>query len=517
MSINFPTSLDALTNPTASDNTVTISHAGQHSNANDAIEAIETKLGIDSSTNTSSIDYKLKNSASINPGHKHSLLAGISDVAITSPATGNGLFYNSTSGKWENADTSVADASTSVKGVSKLSTTPVSPTNPISVGDNDTRVPTQNENDALVGTSGTAVSSSNKLVDNANTAGTGLLTRNAMTAISIFGTGIDGDITITSGTTTLTRDMYYNNLTLNTGAILNANSYLIFVKGTLTQEGTGKIKNNGGNGGNGTAGSSSTGGTPAGTAGTSTNLGTLPASKAGVVGGVGGNGASGGAGSGVNGLSGMAGIASTNSLFSQQTLSNGYGGDGEAQYGYGPAFGGAIGTAGESTVSLGYPNDLMTIKNFATFLSGTFTQFKGASGNGGAGGGGGGSGDGNSGRYGGGGGAGGGSGGNGGIIVVFANTIIINTGVTLFQAIGGDGGNGGNAGVPNQIGGGGGGGAGSGGNGGYIIIVYRTKSGTITYDVVSGSNGSCGVRTGAGHDGALPSGKITGQKLEIII
>ena len=40
------------------------------------------------------------------------------------------------------------DASSTVKGISKLSTNPVSPTNPIAVGDNDTRVPTQGENDA---------------------------------------------------------------------------------------------------------------------------------------------------------------------------------------------------------------------------------------------------------------------------------------------------------------------------------------------------------------------------------
>jgi len=58
-----------------------------------------------------------------------------------------------------------ADASTSVKGITKLSTAPVSATEPIAAGTNDTRIPTQDENDALVGTSGTSVSSSNKLVD----------------------------------------------------------------------------------------------------------------------------------------------------------------------------------------------------------------------------------------------------------------------------------------------------------------------------------------------------------------
>lgn len=46
----------------------------------------------------------------------------------------------------------VSDASTTVKGVTKVSVAPVLSSNPVSVGDNDPRVPTQNENDALVGT-----------------------------------------------------------------------------------------------------------------------------------------------------------------------------------------------------------------------------------------------------------------------------------------------------------------------------------------------------------------------------
>jgi len=55
------------------------------------------------------------------------------------------------------------DASTTVKGITKLATAPASPTSPIAVGDNDGRVPTQGENDALVGSSGTP-SSSNKYI-----------------------------------------------------------------------------------------------------------------------------------------------------------------------------------------------------------------------------------------------------------------------------------------------------------------------------------------------------------------
>jgi len=47
------------------------------------------------------------------------------------------------------------DATTAQKGISRISVAPVNPTIPISVGDNDPRVPTQDENDALQGTDGT--------------------------------------------------------------------------------------------------------------------------------------------------------------------------------------------------------------------------------------------------------------------------------------------------------------------------------------------------------------------------
>jgi len=59
MAINFPTSLDTLVNPTATDQVATVSHADQHANANDAIEALEAKVGADGSAVTTSHDYKL--------------------------------------------------------------------------------------------------------------------------------------------------------------------------------------------------------------------------------------------------------------------------------------------------------------------------------------------------------------------------------------------------------------------------------------------------------------------------
>jgi hypothetical protein len=49
----------------------------QHSFENDAIVALETKLGINGSAVTTSIDWILKNSGSVNPGHGHTVLAGV--------------------------------------------------------------------------------------------------------------------------------------------------------------------------------------------------------------------------------------------------------------------------------------------------------------------------------------------------------------------------------------------------------------------------------------------------------
>lgn len=50
MASNYPTSLDTFTNPSANDSLNSPSHALQHANANDAIEALEAKLGIGDST-----------------------------------------------------------------------------------------------------------------------------------------------------------------------------------------------------------------------------------------------------------------------------------------------------------------------------------------------------------------------------------------------------------------------------------------------------------------------------------
>ena len=61
MAINYPTSLDNFTNPQPSDtlDSVAAPHATQHSDLNDAVEALQAKVGADSSAVTSSHDYKI--------------------------------------------------------------------------------------------------------------------------------------------------------------------------------------------------------------------------------------------------------------------------------------------------------------------------------------------------------------------------------------------------------------------------------------------------------------------------
>jgi len=59
MAITFPTSLDTLTNPNSGDTLASPSHSGQHGDANDILEALEAKVGVNSSAVASSHDFKI--------------------------------------------------------------------------------------------------------------------------------------------------------------------------------------------------------------------------------------------------------------------------------------------------------------------------------------------------------------------------------------------------------------------------------------------------------------------------
>jgi hypothetical protein len=72
MATNFPNSLDNLTNPASTDPTDAPSHSQQHANANDAIEALEAKVGINSSSNTTSLDYRVSQ-LEVNPTYTNEM------------------------------------------------------------------------------------------------------------------------------------------------------------------------------------------------------------------------------------------------------------------------------------------------------------------------------------------------------------------------------------------------------------------------------------------------------------
>ena len=126
MATSFPTSKDILINPDGLDSVKEVSHSAQHANANDAIEALETKVGVNNSTDVNSLDYKVKQ-LELNfqdPGEIKDLAASI----ITGGThTGITVSYNDTtnllslSATYDDDEvvTAVAQALTAGNGISK--------------------------------------------------------------------------------------------------------------------------------------------------------------------------------------------------------------------------------------------------------------------------------------------------------------------------------------------------------------------------------------------------------------
>jgi hypothetical protein len=258
-----------------------------------------------------------------------------------------------------------------------------------------------------------------------------------------FGHGIDGDLTV-SGTTTLTRNTFYNNLTITATGTLKPAGWRVYVLGTLTIDSGGTVNDDGllsAGGATGTAG------------------GLALALR----GSLGAQSTAGGAGS-AGGTNGTGSSGTTNAtLNSSFALPNGGNG--------GAGGGNAGGTAGapiayNAQVSLNDAWPCLTIGH--VFGRGSSSNVY----NGGGGGAGGGAGAGST-------GGGGGSGGGG---VWVAAKAIANSG--RISANGGAG-----AGGTGAAGGGGGGGA-----GGYAIVVYQ--SGTLGTVQAIGGTGGAGAGTG---------------------
>lgn len=101
---NFPTSLDALTNPTGGQSLVAVDHAAQHANANDAIEALEAKMGVNGSAVNTTIDYKLSGVATGDKAVSKTGTETLTNKTLTAPiinigsdATGD-MYYRKSDG-----------------------------------------------------------------------------------------------------------------------------------------------------------------------------------------------------------------------------------------------------------------------------------------------------------------------------------------------------------------------------------------------------------------------------------
>lgn len=281
-----------------------------------------------------------------------------------------------------------------------------------------------------------------------------------------FGDGSDGDVTISSNTTS-TRDMYYNNLTIASSSTLYPNGYRIFVRNTLTVNSSSSIARIGNNASGQTGGTGLTTGT--------------------IFGGL----------AGVNGQN-AGGYSSTPGNTANPSLTGLNGADGGKNYNNNAGGTGGVATLEKSEMLVtSITATTLTVENNlkAVWLPFGDSSHEVLSGSGG-----GGAGSAVPDRY------GGGSGGNGGTVYIAARTII-NNGIISVA-----GGNGGAGGTPSANYGSGGG---AGGSGGLIFLFYRTLTTEGTLNMSGGTGGAPGTGgTGTGTIGGTgPAGKYIKVKL----
>lgn len=294
----------------------------------------------------------------------------------------------------------------------------------------------------------------------------------------LYGDGSDGDVSLSSGTTTLTRDMFYRNLTLSGTAEIITAGFRVYVEQTLDIQAAkvGAIRHNGASAtsfsavaaltggygwyGSGGGGAGATSGNTAGSGPQAMSLGKVSYFGGG---GPGGSVSARGGGTGAltsnGGTSGVIGVMQQHGAWKTPPL---------AGFAY----------AGPGTVSNGYDGI-----------------------GGGQGGGGGGSGFSAGGTHG----QGGGGGGGGGIVIVAAANVhtSLSTPAGVIQANGGNGANGTAATGTNS--GGGGGGIGAGGGAAILMaggLTGVSVAGLVTADGGNGGAGGNGIGTGWGGMGA---------------
>lgn len=101
MATSYPGSLDNFINPTATDtlNSTTVPHHQQHANLNDAVEALQTVLGINPAGIYLTVKDRIINVESLI--NNQSVLNGLTDVTISSVSSNDVLRYDGSA--WVNA------------------------------------------------------------------------------------------------------------------------------------------------------------------------------------------------------------------------------------------------------------------------------------------------------------------------------------------------------------------------------------------------------------------------------
>lgn len=287
------------------------------------------------------------------------------------------------------------------------------------------------------------------------------------TNAAFFGDGSDGDVTIAAGTTTLTRTMYYNNLTIASGATLKSGGFSIHVKGTLTFADSTATISRAGN-----PGTDASGTTP-GVGGVALSGGFTPTSSA--------------------GAAGSAAVAnasnSVTGVYRGDVAVGGAGGNGSFHNGAaaGVLTAEVAATAGDVRLAVHAVNARThagtAITSTATGgAGGGGTQFAQA--------------------------ASGGAGGGGGWLIVTAKSIVHTSGTGVLTAQGGSAGAGS---APNAGHGAGGSG---GGGGGVVVLVYH--DGTLPTVTVTGGAGALAVTNGAPAPNACTNGFNGGDGIQLV-
>lgn len=112
---DYPTSIQTAADPTATDQVATFDHAGLEKFQNDSIDALKTKVGVDSSAVTSSHDYKLSEVISGDKSAGKTATQTLTNKTLTAPKIVTGGFIADENGNEQIEFATTASAVNHVK------------------------------------------------------------------------------------------------------------------------------------------------------------------------------------------------------------------------------------------------------------------------------------------------------------------------------------------------------------------------------------------------------------------